>query len=178
MKTIKLATFTAIACVFFSALQIALSQGSLTPPGPPSPTMKSLDQIEPRTPISFAGTGINFPGSYYLTTNIVGVSGLNGIGIFSGNVTLDLNGFTIQGTSGSLSGIYVAGSYVNITIENGVINGWGGNGIDVYSAGGTPRSIVCKNLTVTSNGHDGISIADGCTVSDCSVSYNNSIGIF
>jgi hypothetical protein len=28
------------------------AQGSLTPPGAPAPTMKSLDQVEPRTPIS------------------------------------------------------------------------------------------------------------------------------
>jgi hypothetical protein len=28
------------------------AQGSLTPPGAPAPTMKTLTQIEPRTPIS------------------------------------------------------------------------------------------------------------------------------
>ncbi len=140
--------------------------------------MKSLDQIEARIPISYAGFAINNPGSYYLTTNINGSSGQNGIGIFSGGVTLDLNGFTLQGAAGSLAGVYIAGSYVNITIKNGIINGWGGNGVDVYSAGGIPRSVVFKNLTVTANGNDGLSLADGCTVSDCSVSYNNSIGIF
>jgi hypothetical protein len=31
-----------------------------------APTMKTLDQIEPRTPISAFGTTLTAPGSYYL----------------------------------------------------------------------------------------------------------------
>jgi hypothetical protein len=42
-----------------------LAQGSLTPPpGAPAPTMKTLDQIEARTPISSAPFTISAPGSY------------------------------------------------------------------------------------------------------------------
>src|SRR5438034_6089887 len=79
-------------------------QGGLTPPGPPAPTMKSLAQIEPRTPISSAPYIITNSGSYYLTTNLYAASG-DGITISANNVTVDLNGFALTGNSSS-SGIY------------------------------------------------------------------------
>src|ERR1035437_7172710 len=79
----------------------ACSQGSLTPPGAPAPTMKSLDQIDPRTPISSAPFIINSPGSYYLTTNLTAAASGYGITISANNVTVDLNGFTLQGVPSS-----------------------------------------------------------------------------
>ena len=70
-------------------LSTALAQGSLTPPGAPAPAMKMLDQIEARTPINATATPgdasnqfiISAGGSYYLTANITGVSGKNGMSI-------------------------------------------------------------------------------------------------
>src|SRR5208337_66021 len=82
----------------FCLLRSAFGQGSLTPPpGAPAPTMKSLDQIEARTPISTPYT-ITQPGSYYLTTNLNLTEG-DAINIETDGVTLDLNGFTISSTS-------------------------------------------------------------------------------
>ena len=82
-----------------------LAQGPLTPPGAPAPTMKTLDQIEPRIAINATNTPgdasslfrIAQPGSYYLTGNITGVAGKDGIEIASSNVTIDLMGFTHPG---------------------------------------------------------------------------------
>src|SRR5580698_3192796 len=88
-----------------SQLSTTFAQGSLTPPGAPAPTMKSLDQVEARTIVDAANTPgdasdlfiISQPGSYYLTANLAGASGKNGIEITTNNVTLDLNGFSLQG---------------------------------------------------------------------------------
>ena len=103
--------------LLISAFQLfsfsALSQGSLTPPGPPGPTMKKLDEVEPRmnlqaTPAA-AGVDtsnenyhfiINQPGSYYLSANLA-VTKPNGIQINVEGVTLDLNGFQISRSSGN-----------------------------------------------------------------------------
>lgn len=51
----------------------ALGQGSLTPTGAPSAGMKTLAQVESRTPISAPGHTITNAGSYYLTTNLLWV---------------------------------------------------------------------------------------------------------
>src|ERR1043165_9796506 len=83
------------------------SQGSLTPPGAPAPTMKTLDQIEPRAPISSLPYTIASSGSYYLTTNLTALSAVDGIVINADNVTLDLSGFTMTGFGPNNSAIYV-----------------------------------------------------------------------
>jgi len=42
------------------------AQGPLTPSGAPEPTMKTLGQVDPRTPISSLPYTIDPPGSYYV----------------------------------------------------------------------------------------------------------------
>jgi hypothetical protein len=78
-----------------------LAQGILTPPGAPVPTMKTLDQIEPRIPISALPFTISASGSYYVTGNLTGVVGQHGISINADNVTLNLRGFEIVGPGGA-----------------------------------------------------------------------------
>jgi hypothetical protein len=99
-------------------------QGSLTPPGAPAPTMKTLAQIEPRTPISSVPFTITSPGAYYLTTNLTVSSG-NAISIATNGVTLDLNGFIISSTAASAAGygIFLNTALRNIKIVNGLIQG-------------------------------------------------------
>src|SRR5436190_21193357 len=94
-----------------------LAQGPLTPPGAPAPTMKTLDQIEPRTPISALPFTIGAPGSYYVTGNLTGVAAQHGITINADNVTLDLGGFERAGPgSGVTTGIRLINSHANATI--------------------------------------------------------------
>ena len=111
-----------------------LAQGSLTPPGAPGPTMKSLAQIESRTPISSAPYTITTSGSYYLTTNLTVATG-DAITINADGVTLDLNGFTISSTASPATGTAILltipanTSYRrNIAIHNGPLKGGSSTG--------------------------------------------------
>ncbi len=158
----------------FFLLPAAVGQGALTPPGAPAPVFKTLNQIEPRTPISAIPFTISSSGSYYLTTNVTGVAGLHGISINANDVTLDLSGCTVAGVSFSGSGIIVANSFTNVTVRNGTVRNWGGSGVS--AAGSASRNIVLEHLTVSANASIGISCY-GALVSDCSVVGSGSIGI-
>jgi hypothetical protein len=94
--------------------------------------MKTLDQVEPRTPISVFGTLVNAPGSYYLTTNLVSGSSTNdGLVVRASNVTIDLNGFSIISSTApgadSPAGIRIDGQLAevsNVTVCNGRVTGF------------------------------------------------------
>jgi len=119
-----------IAIFLLAALTgILHAQGPLDPPAGPAPTMKSLDQIEPRTPISGLPFVITEPGSYYFTGNLVFTEEEgNAITIEASNVTLDLMGFTLSSTSsvtgsGIVLPLGVVGVNQHIAIRNGTIVG-------------------------------------------------------
>jgi hypothetical protein len=124
MKTLPGWTAILLVTLHFAGVPDSFAQGTLTPPGAPVPTMKSLDQIEARTPISALPFTINSPGSYYLTKSLNVTTG-NGITINAAQVTLDLNGFTISSTASSANGtgIAIASGLGDITIFNGHIKG-------------------------------------------------------
>jgi hypothetical protein len=189
MKPIRsiLAAAVSTLCILHSAF----GQGSLTPPGAPAPTMLSLSQVEPHTPISSVPFTISVPGSYYLTTNVNVTTG-NAITIVTNGVTLDLNGFKISSTAGSATGIGILlnGGLRNITIANGFIQGGvTNNGSGVFSGTGfsygifysvsQPVNTLVSRLSVSGCLNHGIflGVADSTVVESCTVRTVGSVGI-
>ncbi len=108
----------------------AFAQGPLAPPGAPAPLMRTLSQIEARTPIGVpdavttATIDILQPGSYVLTGPVAVAAG-TAISIKADFVTLDLNGFLISSTASPAagSGVEIFGVRKHVTVKNGNIAG-------------------------------------------------------
>ncbi len=109
-------------CLALSALLAATcvhAQGPLQPDSGPAETMKSLDQIEPRTPIDELPYIITESGSYIVTESLS--TGLNGITVEADSVTIDLQGHTLAGSGGNI-GVIVFGQ--GVEVRNGTIQGF------------------------------------------------------
>jgi hypothetical protein len=126
---------------------------------------------------------IEIPGSYILTSNLV-VSDPNTSGLFiaAAPVTIDLNGFEIQGPvncislgstltcdAGTGSGI-VSGSF-RTTVLNGSVIKFGSNGIKL---GGLSR---IERVVVERNGGNGIDVGSDSIVTNCRAYRNGGDGI-
>ncbi len=176
-------TRAALFLVALSSFLPTALAGPLSPPlGPVTSTAKPLSEIEPRIAVNATNTPgdanssfiISQPGSYYLTSNLIGTNLKNGISITSANVTLDLNGFTLTGVAGSVRGILMIGGLNNIVIKNGSINGWGNGGLET-SGGGFGGMI--ENISARLNTGNGITVNNAMIVRNCSAVGNTSIGI-
>lgn len=177
------------ALLLVSLSVTALAQGPLAPPAAPAPSMKTLDQIEARTPIPATPVGfypyvgppayftISQSGSYYLTGNLTVPAGKDAIVIVDGvnDVTLDLNGFTIKvDTDHGWSGINMKGSHARITIYNGNIDngdyhtdpGSGDNNGGIV--GGTLKNIHVSRINVRNITGYGIRLGNYSIISECS----------
>ena len=172
---------------------LAFAQGALVPTGAPAPTMRTLDQLEPRIPLGQVGTNtttlsITQPGSYVLMGNVT-VAAYTGIFIQvgAGSVTLDLNGFTVSSTASPAGGTAIYVAQGPVTIRNGHIRGavtpttattftTAGfeNGIDA-----TYVSNVCvENVSVEAVSGYGISLAGGHgIIRSCRARYCGTIGL-
>lgn len=163
-------------------------QGDLNPAGPPGPTFKTLQQIEPRVPIDNTHTPgdansiykITSPGSYYLTGNITlagrpGTILQHAIEVTSSGVTIDLCGFRIAGggVNASLDGISCASNLKTITVKNGSIINCGHSGIQ---AGGVSCSSF-SDLCLDSNNDSGLVAGDEVNVRNCRATSNGTNGI-
>jgi parallel beta-helix repeat protein len=171
-KTKVIVSMLAVAgLVVFSLIGYA---GNLEPSGPPEPTMKTLQKVEPRTPIDSLPFAIDFSGSYYVTGDLLGSPFDDGITINADNVTLDLRGFTLTGVLEVQpnDGIVINGVHENISIHNGVLRNW----VTAIEASVATNSQV-RNVRAEANAADGINIGVGGSVVQCSAQGNAGHGI-
>ncbi len=149
------------------------------PPGPIASTPKPLAELEPRIAINSTNTPgdaisvFRIPGcgSYYLTSNVAGQPGKHAIFAPAfpggGEVTIDLNGFTLTGVPGSLNGVNAAGT---VNVRNGAANLWGGAGISVSRG-------ILRDLHVSTNAGHGLVANWGVVISHCVAEGNGANGI-
>ncbi|MBK9735140.1 MAG: right-handed parallel beta-helix repeat-containing protein [Saprospiraceae bacterium] len=145
---------------------------------PVSPVWKLLSSTDSpslnsgyKIPIDTIPFAINTSGSYIVTKNL---SGMSGIDINVSNVSIDLNFSSVTGLPGNNdSGIFVNGVQSQINVYNGNITNWSNEGINAeYSI--SSRFI---NLIFKSNGNDGLFTGKNASVSGCIAIYNGLDGI-
>ncbi len=151
--------------------------GPLTPPpGAPGSTYKTLQEVEPRIPLSAATAPgdassmfvIAQPGSYYLTGDLVGVVGKAGIKVLADHVTIDLNGFALRGVVGAGAAIRDHNddeipTLQNFRLQNGTVTGWPGGGISSFFIG----SATIDSVVFHKNGSAGVNFNGDLLATDC-----------
>lgn len=162
-----------------AAAIIAATFGMAGPLEPPPGPVTSTGRFGPRTDVlTLPGNAgatriISQPGSYYLSGNLTGEVGKVGILISTGRVNLDLNGFRLAGVPGSLDGIR-ATTESGFQVSNGIVDLWGGDGIEVSNLEHTEVHDVISKF----NGGWGMNFANNTvTVDRCIATYNGAGGI-
>lgn len=79
---------------------------------------------------------ITEPGSYLVTGELAGLDGQHGLIIAADAVHIDLNGFTLRGSPQTLHGIHVPAPCRDLRVANGIIRGWGQDGIHATNVTG------------------------------------------
>jgi hypothetical protein len=174
--------------------------GPLDPPaGGVAPTLKTLQEVEPRIALSATNTPgdaanvfiISQPGSYYLTGNVKPTGGRHAISVNADNVTIDLCGFALDGsadTTGFREGVNADAVRRNIVVRNGTIKNFRGYGIIgqfhtscfedlcfLDSVGGqleigASSGCIARNIRVrTTTGETGIQLGANSQVDNCTV---------
>lgn len=124
---------------FFSVSTLVSMVGLAGPLNPPAGPVASTPGPEPRIAVNAVNTPgdndatpstfkITQPGSYYLSGNLAAAASKDGIEIAANNVTIDLNGFTLEGPLGN-SGIVAQQPLHGLVVRNGVISGFTDRGI-------------------------------------------------
>ena len=134
---------------------------------------------EVRMPISQSDIPLTITtsGSYYFSENILhDIANTDAIRVETSDVTIDMMGFTLKGTSSSNSGIEIVDQN-NVKIFNGTIREFGVAGIrESFSTGG-PHTVT--DVSVIDNDTFGIELSgDGHQVLGCRADSNQESGIF
>ncbi len=164
-----------VGCVLGAAAVVIAVAGPLNPPsGAVSSTYKTLSEVEPRIAINSTNTPgdadsvfkITQPGSYYLTGNLAGASGKSGIEVAASDVTIDLSGFTMSGTAGSLAGIRAVTTITGLTVRRGDIINWTGSGVEIP---GSSSGVLVEDVRITGCSY-GVWAVFSTTVRRCHIS--------
>jgi parallel beta-helix repeat protein len=140
------------------------------PPGAPGPSMRTLDQVEPRLPIGSGPVELAAAGSYYLTGPVTGT-----VTIAASDVALDLMGYGVVAAIGP--GILLDGPHTNVVIRNGSVTSVSGHGIDATAA--VPASMgLIEAVRVRGAGLHGVAVTSGFVVRDCYVQGAADAGIW
>ncbi len=167
-----------MSVILIGGLSAPAFAGQLAPPAGP---VTETGRFGPRTEISQDTTPgdadstfrIDQPGSYYLPGDVIGEAGKKGIEVVANDVTIDLNGFELQGVPGSLEGITNDGVPIsNVVIENGAIQDWGGRGIGGAFAALSFDSATLRGLSVMGNGANGAILGIDILVESCRFAGN------
>lgn len=174
-----------LAAGSLAALSVGyLVAGPLNPPGGSvASTYKTLSEVEPRIAINSTNTPgnatnvfvITQPGSYYLPANLTVPSGKNGILVSASRVTIDLNGFVIAGSTGSIEGITTGGgSPSHVNVKNGTVATCGSTGINLVWV----PSCLIERVALSANKSYGIQVGNNSQVNNCSASNNTNAGFY
>ena len=126
-------------------------------------------------PISSLPVTITECGSYFLTGCLTGNGSGHGITVAADNVTINLNGFTLEGSgSGQWDGIHIEPGFDGIVVVNGQICCWGDDGVE----GQDDSSTRLESMTVTGNGGHGANLGVASFVIDSVFKGNGTDGVY
>jgi parallel beta-helix repeat protein len=171
----------ATVCALLISAANLFAQGSLTPPGAPAPTMKSLDQIA-STGVAINATNtpgdanthfiISQSGSYFLTGNLAATK-TTGIRVNAAGVTIDLNGFQISRSSGGGGdGIFITTISHRSTVRNGSVTDFA-QGINCQTT--AARGCVFRDLVAANCTNIAIRAGEGAVLESCRVHDNSGV---
>jgi hypothetical protein len=144
--------------------------------------------------ISQIPENIEVPAKITLVGDLTGVSGSAGLTVTSDGVSIDLNGHALIGVAGSLDGISVPAAVSQVSVRNGTVRNWGGDGIDSdFATGGSftdlelsantesglegGDDVIVQRVISRENGQLGIFVQTNSRVLDCVAATNSSSGI-
>jgi hypothetical protein len=130
---------------------------------------------DPRIPIHSIPFTCDRAGSYFATAHLDSPSsGLPGIHVTADDVSIDLNGFTLDGISGTGGdGIKADVGLVDLRISNGTVREWGSRGMSLDSV----HRVQVTGVHVIGNLGGGIRTGDEAIVRNCQSSANGGAGL-